>query len=256
MKVGVIGLGEIGGGVALCLARAGTLNAVYDISPGAAQKLAIGLPNSASPRAVAQACDVVLIAVFDADQVNDVLAGEEGVLAAEGRAPVVLLSTVSVEDYHGLRELAARAGTELLDCGVSGGSSAATGGLVCLIGGSEEVVEQVRPALDGFAKGVFRMGDAGAGMAGKIARNVIVYGTWRAEHEAFALAKAAGVDGAQLVAAVMESRDSMSPPADWARRERVAPFVLKDLSAALELAAKVGVELPSTTVVRSLVAPS
>jgi 3-hydroxyisobutyrate dehydrogenase len=266
MKAGVIGLGSIGGGVAQCLARADMLSAVYDVFPDVATKLDIGFSNAASPRAVAERSDVILIAVFDAKQVRDVLEGEDGLLAA-GRpdVPIVLLSTVAVDDYHALRLLSAEAGIELLDCGVTGGSSAASGGLVCLIGGSETAVEKVRPALEGFAKGVFRMGEAGAGMAGKIARNVIVYGTWLVEHEAFKLAKAVGVDGPQLISAVLESRFSMSPPCGWARRdpdfgletvdenfrERLASLLSKDLGAALELADEFDVQLPATRLAKA-----
>ncbi len=63
VKAGVIGLGVIGGGVALCLARAGLLGAVYDVRSEAANGLDAVPPNSDSPRDVARQCDVVLIAV-------------------------------------------------------------------------------------------------------------------------------------------------------------------------------------------------
>lgn len=266
MKVGVIGLGQIGGGVAQCLARAGMLAAIYDVSSAAADRLEVGLSNGGSPRAVAEAADVVLIAVFDAAQARAVLDGEHGILAARRpEVTVVLLSTVALDDYHALRQFAAAGGVDLLDCGVTGGSSAARGGLVCLIGGTEAAVAKVRPALDGFSAAVYRMGGPGAGMAGKIARNVIVYGTWLAEYEAFKLAKAAGVDGAQLISVVVESRGSVAPPCAWPRRdpdfnlevvddmrrERSAAVLSKDLGAALDLAATLDLRIPGVELTRA-----
>src|ERR1700722_8950264 len=77
---GVIGLGAIGGGVAICLARSGHLKAVYDIRKDASDKLP-GVPAvTGSPAEVARQCDVVMIAVLDAKQTRDVLTGPEGVL--------------------------------------------------------------------------------------------------------------------------------------------------------------------------------
>jgi len=260
MKVGVIGLGQIGGGVAQCLSLTGTLAAIYDVFPDVAEKLNVGVANSSSPRAVAEQSDVVLVAVFSYQQARDVLTGDQGLLAAGRKeVPIVLLSTISTGEYEELRTLANQGGIDLLDCGVTGGSTAATGGLVCLIGGSEEAVERVRPALDGFAKGVYRMGGPGSGMAGKIARNVMIYGTWLVEYEAFKLAKAAGVDARQLISVVLDSRDSVALPCAWPRRdpeigleeadgirrERSASLLAKDLTAALDLAEKHGVTMPT-----------
>jgi 3-hydroxyisobutyrate dehydrogenase len=266
MKAGVIGLGNIGGGVAKCLARNGMLSAIYDVSSEAAARIDVGLDNGASPRAIAEQSDVVLIAVFNAEQARAALAGRGGVLAA-GRpdVPIILLSTVSVDDYRSLRALVTAAGCELVDCGVTGGSSAASGGLVCLVGGNVEVVERVRPVLDGFAKGVYHMGEAGAGMAGKIARNVMIYGTWLVEHEAFKLARAAGVDPAQLVSVVMDSRGSVAPPCVWQRRDpafgsevvdgvrrgRSAAVLIKDLGAAIDLADALELNLPVSLLARA-----
>ena len=134
-KAGVIGLGQIGGGVAICLARAEVLEAVYDVRPDASAKLP-GVPAvAASPAEVAQRCDIVLIAVVDAKQVRDVLTGTDGVLSqARPGLTVVLLATVSLKDLTKLRKLTDAAGVGLVDCGVTGGPAAANNGLVCLVG--------------------------------------------------------------------------------------------------------------------------
>lgn len=257
-KAGVIGLGQIGGGVAICLARAGVLAAVYDVRPDAAAKLE-GVPAvAASPAEVARACDVVLIAVVDAKQVRDVLTGTDGVLSqARPGLNVVLLATVSLKDLAGLRKLTDAAGVGLVDCGVTGGPAAARNGLVCLVGADEALLEAVRPTLEAFALQVAHMGPPGAGMAAKIARNVIVYTTWRAGYEGARLASAAGVDVRKLAAAIDASATNVGGPTMWmsradpatdagehALREATLGLLDKDLAAALDLAASLDIDLP------------
>jgi 3-hydroxyisobutyrate dehydrogenase-like beta-hydroxyacid dehydrogenase len=262
---GVIGLGAIGGGVAICLVRSGHLKAVYDIRSDASDKLP-GVPAvAASPAEVARQCDVVLIAVLDAKQTVTVLEGPEGVLSqARPGLNVVLLSTVSLEDLKGIRALTDAAGVGLVDSGVTGGINAARNGLVCLVGADEGIFSQVKPALEGFAKVVVHMGGPGAGMAAKIARNVIVYGSLRAGYEGVLLAKAAGVDVRKLVAAVEASSESVGgplmllgrdadpamDPAERKLRESVCVLLDKDLDAALELAKSVGASLPLAELAR------
>lgn len=258
MKGGVIGLGGIGRGVAQCLARAGKLAGVYDIDPAIAPGMDVAFDNSPSPRAVSEICDVVLIAVFNSTQARDVLLGKDGVLAAQSHAPIVLLSTVAIADFEMLRDLAEGAQREFLDCGVTGGSSVESGGLVCLLGGRESTVAKVLPVLEAFSRKVFHMGGPGSGMAAKIARNVIIYGTWLAEYEAFRLAGAAGVDRAILVRAIEESQNSIGGPCPWprgdpaygtdmidlTRRLRAAGLLAKDLQAAVDLGELHGLTLP------------
>jgi 3-hydroxyisobutyrate dehydrogenase-like beta-hydroxyacid dehydrogenase len=259
-NAGVIGLGNIGGGVAVSLARAGRLAAVYDVVPDKAAALEGVAANAEAPAEVAARCDVVFIAVFDAGQARNALSGPGGLLeAARPGLDLVLLSTVELADYHALRALCLENGVELLDCGVTGGLLAASGGLVSLIGGSDEAVARVRPAAEQFSKAVVHMGPAGCGMAAKIARNVIVYGTWLAEHEGMALAAAAGVSIPRLIEAIDESGAGVGPACRWGRRHRdhgtetfeearrtlLAATLDKDLSAALSLADRLGVDLPA-----------
>ena len=262
---GVIGLGAIGGGVAICLARSGRLKAVYDVRNNASDTLP-GVPAvAASPAEVARQCDVVLIAVVDAKQTRTVLAGPDGVLSqARPGLNVVLLSTVSLEDLGAIRALTDAAGVGLVDSGVTGGINAARNGLVCLVGADDNTFSEVRPVLEGFAKVVVHMGGPGAGMAAKIARNVIVYGTLRAGYEGVLLAKAAGVDVRKLVAAVEASSESVGGPlmllgreadpltdaAERKLRESVCVLLDKDLDAALELAKSVGASIPLAELAR------
>src|SRR3984957_7807261 len=222
---GVIGLGAIGGGVAVCLARSGHLRAVYDIRKDASEKLT-GVPAvAASPAAVARQCEVVLIAVLDAKQARDVLTGPEGILSqAQPGLNVVLLSTVSLEDLEEIRALTDAAGVGLVDSGVTGGINAARNGLVCLVGADDQTFLQVKPVLEGFAKAVVHMGGPGAGMAAKIARNVIVYGTLRAGYGGVLLAKAARLTLQRMPPSGNCARAcACSSIRTWMRRWRLPP---------------------------------
>ena len=160
-----------------------------------------------TPAALATRSDVVLVAVFDDAQVRAVLQGPDGVFA--GAAPgtaVVIVSTIPPATVLELRAEGAPHGVTVVDCGVSGGpDAAASGELVCMIGGSAEEVDQVRPVLDVISCLVLHMGPPGAGLAAKLARNLITYGSWLAAFEAQELAEAAGIDLIKLGEAMKES---------------------------------------------------
>ena len=257
-KAGVIGLGMIGAGVATCLARSGQLAAVFDLRPNATDGIPGCPPLSASPKALAEAVDTVLIAVVSAQQTVDVLSGPGGVLAAARPGlNVVLLATVSLTALSEIRKLTDAAGVGLIDSGVTGGPKARENGLVCLVGGSDEAVAAVKPVLDGFALSVAHMGPAGAGMAAKIARNVVVYGCLRAGYEAAVLCRNAGVDVNQLSKVIEDSSggvggpmmlmsraDPLTDPKEAGIREYTRGLMIKDLEAALDLGRTYGVKLP------------
>lgn len=262
-RSGVIGLGQIGGGVATCLVRAGLLEAVYDVRPDAAARLG-GMPfMAASPAELASQCDVILIAVISAQQVHDVLSGPSGILsAARPGLNIVLLSTISVRDLAAIRQVTDAAGVGLIDCGVTGGpGAAANNGLICFVGAADEHLAEVLPTLEGFALQVAHMGGPGAGMAAKIARNVIVYASWRAGYEGAQLASAAGIDVVQFARAIEAS--SVGGPTTWLTRpdpavdgderelrEATLGLLRKDLGAALELGDALDVDMPMAVLSR------
>lgn len=263
-RAGVIGLGMIGAGVAVSLARRGRIPTVYDIRPEAADNLP-GVPAPAgSPAEVARDSDVVLVAVVDADQARTVLSADDGVLAgAHPGLIVVLLSTVAVPVVHELARSCAAAGVALLDCGVTPGEQAAHNGLVAILGGDEATVAAAMPVLSDFAKRVVHCGPLGAGMATKIARNVITYGSWRAVDEAARLAEAAGVDPPKLITVIEEADPDGTTLLSWLRNQenateqvralvpQVNRLMDKDLAAAQELAADLGVSVPLVDVARA-----
>ncbi|MFC5833478.1 NAD(P)-binding domain-containing protein [Nonomuraea insulae] len=263
-RAGVVGLGMIGGGVAVSLARRGRVPAVYDVRADAADGLA-GVPAVlASPAEVSAHSDVIMVAVVDADQARQVIGGPDGLLsAARPGQTIVLLSTVAVPVVHELARLCAEHGVGFLDCGVTPGDKAAQNGMVAILGGDEETAGRALPVLRDWAKQVVHCGPIGAGMATKIARNVITYGSWRTVEEAAALAEAAGVDPARLAEVIdaadpegrtllqllrMRGDDGALPEAVGCQ---VSPLMTKDLDAARDLARTLGVDAPLVELTRA-----
>lgn len=247
----------IGGGVAISLARRGRVPTVFDVRSDAATKLGSELVEAASVAEVSANTDVVLIAVVDEEQLRTVLTGPQGLLSASKPADIaVVLSTVARPVIHELAAICDSAGVTLLDCGVTPGDKAAENGMVAMIGGSEDAVQQARPVLEDFAKLVVHCGPLGAGMATKIARNVITYCAWAAVTEASGLVAASGVP-LQTFLQVLQSADQddnlllrplqvhaagIDVPAELV--EGVVKLAAKDLAAAQALGAACGVPLP------------
>ena len=263
-SAGVIGLGEIGGGIAGNLMKAGVTLSVCDVREEATAPYRDGAHVAASPRDLAERCDVVIVAVLNDAQVRAVLEGGDGVFAAaRDGSTVVLVSTISTPTVTDLRTAGAAHGVTVIDCGVSGGTQgAADGELVCMVGGTEVEVDRVRPLLDVFSRLVLHMGPPGTGLSAKLARNVVQYGSWLAAQEAQELAEAAGVDLLKLGEAIRVSDQVIGGSARLILRPTAEPWpgdtdanllaflrdkalmAHKDLDAARALGDEYGVPMP------------
>jgi 3-hydroxyisobutyrate dehydrogenase len=262
--VGVIGLGDIGGGAATSVAAAGLDLVVCDLREEATARFAEVGSIAPSPAALAARCDVVLVAVVDDAQVRAVVTGPEGALVgARPGAVIVVASTISPDTIAEVAAAARVGGVGLIDCGVSGGpSAAATGDLICMVGGDPADIDRARPALDAIGSLVVPMGPLGAGLIAKLARNVIQYGSWLAAYEGQRICEAAGIELARLAQVVKASDARIGGPSTLMFRATVEPFgpddhdglvqhmrsaaalAHKDLQAARAAAAALGVELP------------
>jgi 3-hydroxyisobutyrate dehydrogenase len=256
----VIGLGGIGAGAARGVLARGLDLVAYDVRPEAIAALE-GAQPADSPSAAAERADVVLIAVWDDAQVRAVLEGADGVFEAT-RPPrvVVVLSTTTLATIRWADEQLARRGIGFLDCGVAGGVKAlAQASIVAMAGGTEEAMRTARPVLETFADPVIHLGPAGAGMAAKLARNMITYTERVVVWEATRLAAAADVDPSAFLD-VVRATDKWNfhtaltdrgflpgaEPPDSHFAEQTASYAHKDLLAALELGRQVDIPLPVT----------
>jgi len=211
----------MGGSIARKLIAADNPPQVFDISPEA--MAATGAKRCApSPAAMVAECDLILVVVLDDAQVRDVVTGPDGILTGfaqvgnkpqpgqlsetqpgqpyGARPPVVLVhSTIHPETASELAEQCAAAGLNMLDAPVTGGPGAVDkGDLVVMLGGPQQVCDQVVPRLSDYVGLAVRVGDWGAGQRAKIARNLITYAEWVVAAEATALAAAAEVDVEQF----------------------------------------------------------
>jgi 3-hydroxyisobutyrate dehydrogenase len=262
--VGFVGLGMIGRPMALTLARSPLDLHVYDVVPEPLAELeAAGATVAGSVAELAVAVDVLCVMVRDDDQVREVL---DEVLAARPesaghRLTVVIHSTVAPETPARLEDTAARHGVRVVDAPVSGGpTGAAAGTLAIMVGGTEDAFAAARPALDVLGAKVVHAGPIGAGTRFKLARNMMHFVAFAAATEAMRLAEAAGLSLKDLGDVVRHTDAITGGPGAIMLRETTAPIAPadfwhgvmthvvalgeKDLGFALELAERLGVDVP------------
>lgn len=199
--IAFIGLGNMGGGMAANLAKAGHDVRAFDLSAEAMAraKEAGCLPADSAADAVAGA-EVVVTMLPAGRHVESVYA--EQVFGAA--APATLLidcSTIDVETARRVAAAAAAKGLSAVDAPVSGGIAAANAGtLTFMVGGSKEAFERAQPVLAAMGKAVIHAGSNGAGQAAKICNNMLLGATMVATCEAFGLARKLGLDPATFFA--------------------------------------------------------
>ena len=253
MRIGFIGLGNMGAPMAANLVRTGhavtgfdtmarpeglTLGASAAEAAAGAQVVITMLPNGAILRAVA-------------DQVIPAMA--PGAVLCD-------CSTVDVDSARAVAAQAAAAGLMALDAPVSGGvSGAAAGTLTFMVGGPEAAFERVKPLFDVMGQKAVHCGEAGAGQAAKICNNMILGVTMIATCEAFALADKLGLDRQKMFDVVSTSSGyswsmnaytpapgvgAKSPADNGYRPGFAAELMLKDLGLSQQAAAAVDADTP------------
>ena len=259
-RVAFIGLGNMGGGMAANLAKAGHDVRAFDLSAEALEraKKAGCLPAANAAEAIAGA--EAIITMLPAGRHVEALYTETLLDHAEAGAILIDCSTIDVDTARRVAEAATQRGLLAVDAPVSGGIAAANGGtLTFMVGGSVAAFERAEPYLGAMGKAVIHAGVGGAGQAAKICNNMILGATMVATCEAFALAEKLGLDQQRFfdIASVSSgqswSMTSYCPvpgvgPETPADRDYqggfAAPLMLKDLKLALEAAASVGAQVP------------
>lgn len=255
-KVGVVGLGNMGGGIARNIHKSGMTLAVWDIAP-AARKAFEGLAGAAilPPGDMAAACSVMIFVVPATREIESCFDGERGVLAKAADGLVVYDFTTS--DPRATREIAARAadrGIAYLDAGMSGGAAGADAGtLTLMIGGDKAAFERTRDVLDPIASRIFHLGGSGAGHTLKLIHNMVLHTIFLATCEGGRMAEAAGIALADMIDVfnVSNARSFISEvrfprhilSGKWNGRSRVYNL-RKDVSMAVDLAGELDSKVP------------
>ncbi|MES2718363.1 MAG: NAD(P)-dependent oxidoreductase [Pseudomonadota bacterium] len=177
---------------------------VHQNTARVADLLAAGAQRADSPAALAASCDIVFICVTGSPQVEAVLRGPQGLLAAARPGLLVVdCSTAEPDSTTALRAECAAAGVVLVDAPLARTPvEAEAGKLNVMVGAEPAVFQQLEPVLRCFAENVFHVGGPGAGHVIKLLNNFIGQAICTATAEAFAVGQRAGVDLRQLVALV------------------------------------------------------
>jgi len=256
-RVGFVGVGIMGSGMARNLLAAGYQVTVYNRTPAKTAPLVeAGATAAASPEELARSSDVVLICVSDTPDVESVLFGDDGL--AGGLRPgslVIDCSTVSPDATRAWAERLAGQDVEFVDAPVSGGSEGAQRGtLSIMVGGSEQAVERARPFLQAIGSTITHVGPVGAGQTCKLVNQILVVVTMLGVSEALVFAKAGGLDLDKTLQAVtggaggswmLAHRGPQVIDRDW-RPGFTIDLQQKDLRLVLETADRLGVPALAT----------
>jgi 2-hydroxy-3-oxopropionate reductase len=193
-KVGFIGLGIMGKPMAENLIEAGYDLVAYNRTREKAEGLE-GVTVAQSPKEVAENSDIVITMLPDSPQVEEVLAGEDGVFEGIGGGGLIVdMSTISPVVTEELAEKARERDASMLDAPVSGGDvGAIEGTLAIMVGGSEEDFERALPLFEVMGAAVTHVGPTGAGQVVKAANQIVVALTIEAVSEALVLGSKGGV---------------------------------------------------------------
>ncbi len=198
LRIGVAGFGKMGSAVAARLVETGC--EVIGWNRDASKVQAAGLDYANSPCALADACQVVITSLFDADAVKAVYGGPEGLAACADDTLFIEMSTVSPEAQRVLSCQVAGAGGRFVECPVSGTvAPARTGQLLGLAGGSDDDVAAAKPILDHLCRRIVHVGPVGAGARTKLAVNLPLIAFWQALGESMALMRDVSRDPAWFV---------------------------------------------------------
>ena len=206
LKIGYIGLGDIGAPMAERIAAAGWPLTVWNRTPEKMQPLLdAGAQAASSPAEIAETCDVIFTCLGSVSALHDVMSGERGLLRASPNKARLLVdnSTVPPADATDIASRLADASIHYVDAPVSGGAIGARAGtLAVMVGGEQQDVELAKPVLQSFASKITHLGPVGSGQAMKACNQVLNFGTMAALAEAVTLGRRYGLAPNMIVDAV------------------------------------------------------
>lgn len=270
IRVGFIGLGDIGLPMAKSLAKKGLPLTIYARRKEVVEEMKLlGATAASSCRGVAAASDVLISVVRDIPQTEEVIFGKDGVWEGikEG-ATIVISSTIGSEYCQKLYARAKERGVQVIDAGLSkSGPTNEEGEFTLMVGGDEDAVKRCWPVFEAMAKHIFHLGDIGMGQAYKLVNQLAMISNSIITRECLNLGLKAGLDLQKMIDVIrvstgnslrLESLDYMMK----ARKLRPAPKAprrdlgTKDRDLAIELAEKVGANIPLLRFIAELDAES
>ena len=261
MRVGFIGIGQMGRRMSRHILEAGYALTVHDLSKEAAEPLLNrGAIWADTPCQVALSCEIVFTSLPTSSIVEDVVYGENGLNS--GWKPGDIYVDMSTNSPSAIRRIAGDAkvkGVSVLDAPVSGGTNGAEmGTLAIIVGGDVSALERVRKILETMGKNIFPVGDVGCGNIAKLVNNLISLTTNAITAEGFVLGVKAGINPKVLWDIIRVSTGncwSLEQMPDTVFKANFEPgFKMslgrKDIGLALSMGSEIGVPLPVGTVVQ------
>lgn len=254
IRIGFIGTGNMGKGMAGNLIKAGYELTVHDKKKEAADELVQqGAHWADTPKAVAQASQVVITSLPGPREIEEVALGTNGVL--EGAHPgdcYIEMSTSIPSSIHQIAKAAAPKGIQVLDAPVSGGARGARKGtLAIMVGGNRAAYDFCEPIFKKLGQNIFYMGNLGSGYVTKFVNNMMGAANSQAAMEALLMGAKSGIDLQKLVDVVGSGTGAsfmlanLFPYVVFKRKFEPANFslalALKDARLALEYAKEIGV---------------
>jgi 3-hydroxyisobutyrate dehydrogenase len=254
MRIGYVGLGQMGGALA-CRLQASNPLRVFDTNPAAVRQLVdAGAIACGSGREVAENCDAVFTCLQTSDQVESVIFGKDGL--AFGLKAGGLIVDQTTGDAHATRRMATRLQErqlQLMDAPVSGGPQyAAAGTIAIMAGGTAQQFARIETVLKSISPNVFHCGDVGTGHVAKVCNNLMAASQRLLTFEVIALAVKNGLTPEQAVEVMLKS-SGRNYTLDVTMRRHILSgelfqgFTLglmhKDVGLAMQLAAASGVPL-------------
>jgi len=262
-RIGFVGLGTMGAFMAQNLLRTGFDVTVWNRSAGRDTDLvAMGARVASTPAQVGEACEIVVVCVTDAPQVNEVVFSSDGL--ADGLRPgslIVDCSTISPVSTRDFADRLAARQVHWVDAPVSGGSEGAQRAtLSIMVGGDESDVARARPVLDAMGSTITHVGELGAGQWAKAINQVIIAGTYLGVAEGITLGLTAGLDMDKVVTAlaggaagswILQNRSGRMIANEYPLGFKIS-LHRKDLAIALALASQTGADLPVASLAAAL----
>ncbi len=254
MKIGFIGLGNMGGPMARNILEAGHELTVYNRTASKMQPLAeLGARTAGTPREAASGAEIVCTCVSVPAALWAVIEGPDGVLAGMTAGQTLIdFSTVDPGTSQRLAELCAARGIGCLDAPVSGGvAGAAEGTLTVVVGGAKETFERVGPVMAAVGKNIVHVGGPGAGSTFKLINQILVGVNLAGVLEAFVLARKVGLDLNVLFDVLRTSAGNSNMlnyavPDHIIGRDFEGGFILRLLIKDLDLALQMGKDAHAT----------
>jgi len=265
MRVGLIGLGFMGSGMAANLLKGGVDLTVNDIDQDRLDRaVSLGARAAASAGAVADAADIVLASLPDIDVCREVFLGPDGVVARAREGQILVdHSTVDLTTSRDCAGAAAGKGAIFLDAPVSGGPKGAEEGTMSImVGGDRGAFDAAKPVFDMMGTNVRHMGPSGAGTAMKLINQLLVSVHACAAGEAFLLAEKAGLDiqaAADLLgvswggSTIIERNAPIVKSREFAGSGAPVRLFVKDIGIVTKLGRDLGIALPLSGIAQELI---